>query len=84
MLASSIVDLIEQRRARIRQKCAANRNEQDLVNLRIAEEYDALIAEIDALRKAMPHSHSPFDAVREFPEDRSEEWILGDQGQLGG
>lgn len=84
MLASNIIEVIERRHAKFQEKCrsasAANLGEADLVNLGIAEEYDSLMTEIKGLRQA----HAPVLVIREYPEDRSEEWILGDQGQLGG
>lgn len=88
MLASDIIEVIERRRARFLEKChfasAANLSEGDLVNLRITEEYDSLMAEVEAIRKAKLSPHAPGPAMREDLEDRSEEWILGDQGQSGG
>ncbi|MGD1095434.1 MAG: hypothetical protein ABSB35_26000 [Bryobacteraceae bacterium] len=88
MLASSIIEIIERRHASFLEKCHSqsidNSNEAGLVNPRIIEEYDSLMAEIEGLCKAIPNAHAPGLVVLEFPEDPSEEWILGDQGQPGG
>jgi hypothetical protein len=88
MLASDILEVIGRRHARFQEKrtpaSAANLSEADLVNLRINEEYDSLIAEIEGLRRAATHAHAPFAEIQDDPDDRSEEWILGDQGQPGG
>lgn len=88
MLAGDIIGVIERRYAKFRGKChspsAANLSEADLVHQRITDEYDSLMAEIQALRKAKRNPHVPFPVIRDYPENRTEEWILGDQGQLGG
>jgi len=88
MLAYEIIDVIERRHAEFRERCPSpstpNLSEADAINLRIAAEYDSLIAEIEAVCRANWRSHRRVPANREDLGDRSEEWILGDQGQLGG
>ena len=89
MLASSIIEIIERRHARFqeqyRSRSAEHSSDADFANPRIIiEEYDALMAEIEGLGTARSSPHSPVPVVLEYPDDPSEEWILGDQGQSGG
>jgi hypothetical protein len=86
MLKPSIMELIRRRRDGFRQRSGLldDARERDR-NLRIAEEYDALIAEIERSGYSTHDAH-PVGAMAAGVEieDPSEQWILGDQGQLGG
>lgn len=73
-----MMELIQGRRDAFRQRSRLANDARDAAQSSlIAEEYDSLIAEIHELKH---HQH----AEPRWAEDPSEEWILGDQGQLGG
>ena len=88
MLASEIIECVERRHAKFCERChplsTPNVSEVDVINLRMKEEYDSLMTEIEAVCKANANPHVPYTAGLEDPEDHTEEWILGDQGQAGG
>ena len=81
MLEASILDLIYQRRNGYRQRSKIQNDVHEAErSISIAEEYDTLIAEIETLG----HSRHAKTFKPRIEEDPSEQWILGDQGQLGG
>lgn len=77
----SMIELIQRRRDAFRQqsRLANDAKEAERSSL-IAEEYDSLIAEI----QASGHLQHDLHPEPKWVDDPSEEWILGDQGQLGG
>jgi hypothetical protein len=83
MLETSIMELIYRRRNEFRQRCTKDAREAER-NFAIAQEYDALIAEIAALNHPHPDPRAANAPMPPVVEDPSEQWILGDQGQLGG
>jgi len=88
MLASEIIECIGRRHAKFCERChpplTADAGEVDLIDLRIKEEYDSLMTEIEAICRANEVPRVLVPAGVDDPEDRTEEWILGDQGQPGG
>lgn len=85
MLEPSIMELIYRRRNGFRQRSnLVNDAREAERNFAIAEEYDSLIAEIEALGHSKPDPHAANAATPRVEEDPSEQWILGDQGQPGG
>jgi len=81
MPEQSVMELIERRREAFRQKSRLTNDAREAQRSSwIAEEYDALIAEI---QDSGHLKHGPHPAPK-CAEDPSEQWILGDQGQLGG
>jgi hypothetical protein len=81
MAEQSIMELVLRRQDSLRQQSRLANDPREAERcLLIAEEYDALIAEIQDC------GHLKHEQHREpkWAEDRSEEWILGDLGQFGG
>jgi len=84
MLEPSIMELINRRRNTFRQRSRlANDAQEAGRNSLIAQEYDALVAEIEDLDHLKSDAHAAHPSPK-WADDPSEEWILGDQGQLGG
>lgn len=81
MPEQSILELIQTRRDAFRQQSRlANDAREAERSALVAEEYDALIAVIQASGRLQHDQHRE----PKWAEDPSEEWILGDQGQPGG
>ena len=70
-----IIKVIKRRRASFQAQCGRGTQQTDQVPRLIAEEYDALLAEIEA---------APLPSTAESDNEAAEAEILGDQGQSGG
>jgi hypothetical protein len=81
MESKAVIQLIRRRQAKFRERCKARSGvgvtDETRVNIRIAEEYDSLLAEIEVLDSAVTKSDQDVNDV-------AESQILGDQGQSGG
>ena len=91
MDSRAVIDVIKQHQAKFRQRCKSRvgieMNDEMRVNLLIAEEYDSLLAEIEALTVGVPKESEParaWDKADERANELAEAQILGDQGQSGG
>jgi hypothetical protein len=102
MDASKVIEVIKRRQAKFRQRPRSGSspysNEDDRIDLAIAEEYDSLMAELETLG-ARP-THATIGPVRAEPGremasnaaatsnhesgSRIDDFVLGDQGQSGG
>ena len=77
MDATDVISIIKQRQAKFQaQRSSDPREPRDEVTLRMASEYDALLAEIEKALANQPEA--------ERKNDKAEAEILGDQGQSGG
>ena len=82
-----IIKIIERRQAKFQTPRRPGTPEQmDQVPSLIAEEYDALLAEIEAARdvKSRGEFATPLPSTPESTNEAAEAEILGDQGQSGG
>ena len=81
MDSRTVIDVIKKHRAKFRERCklrvGAEMNDAARVDFWIAEEYDSLLAEIEALEAAASKSDERANEI-------AESQILGDQGQPGG
>jgi len=82
-----IIKVIRRRQAKFQTQPRPGTQEQmDQVPRLIAEEYDALLAEIEAARfvKSRDESAAPLPSSAQSDNEAAEAEILGDQGQSGG
>jgi hypothetical protein len=82
-----IVKVIRRRQAKFRdQRRPGSQEQMDQVARLIEEEYDALLAEIEAVRieKSRDKSAAAIRSKAESDNQAAEAEILGDQGQSGG
>ena len=100
MDAGKVIEVIKRRQAKFRQRprsgSSSYSNEDDRIDLAIAEEYDSLMAELETLGP----THATIGPVRAEPGretasnaaatsnhesgSRIDDFVLGDQGQSGG
>ena len=81
-----IIKVIKRRQANFQDQLRHGPKEQmDQVARLIAEEYDALLAEIEAIRsKSRDETAAAINSRAERDNETAEAEILGDLGQLGG
>jgi hypothetical protein len=82
-----IIKVIKRRQAKFQaQRRSGPQEQMDQVACLIAEEYDALLAEIQAVRLAQPRDEvaAAVRAKAESDNETAEAEILGDLGQSGG
>ena len=81
-----IIKVIKRRQAKFQDQLRPGPQEQmDEVARLIAEEYDALLAEIEAARsKSKDETAAAINSKAEHDNEAAEAEILGDLGQLGG
>lgn len=91
MDSRAVIDVIKQYQAKFRERCKSRvgveMNDEMRANLLIADEYDSLLAEIEALAAGVSKESEPARAENKADERANalaEAQILGDQGQSGG
>jgi hypothetical protein len=91
MDSRAVIHVIKQHQVKFRERCKSRvgveMNDEMRVNLLIAEEYDSLLAEIEALTAGVPKESEHALAENKADERANafaEAQILGDQGQSGG
>jgi hypothetical protein len=81
MESRAVIEVIRRHQAKFRERCrfrtGVEMNDEARVDFWIAEEYDSLLAEIEALEAAK-------SKLDEQANEIAESEILGDQGQSGG
>jgi hypothetical protein len=81
MDSRAVIEVIRRHQAKFRERGKSRagvvRNDEVRVDFCIAEEYDSLLAEIEALESEVPKSDEQANEI-------AESQILGDQGQSGG
>jgi hypothetical protein len=91
MDSRAVIEVIRRHQAKFREQCKSRAgvemNDEMRVDFWIAEEYDSLLAEIEALDAAVPKKVATASAGHKSDEqanEMAESQILGDQGQSGG
>jgi hypothetical protein len=91
MDSRAVIDVIRKRQAKFRERCksavGAEMNDAARVDFWIAEEYNSLLAEIEALPAGVPKESEKARVMNPADERANavaESEILGDQGQSGG